>query len=350
MISHIVIFRSSIVAAFCRLGAVALIAFAASTMGTAVADHAPPSVRIAHFAGDRAAAISYTFDDNTRDQYTLAVPMLNEVGFKGSFFVIAGKTAETPEEGEQKVENGNPRNLWGGISWPELKKMADQGHEIASHTWSHPALAKLTPEDLDAQLSKACEAIKTRIGKPPLTIAFPGNGSTPEVRAAALKYHVAYRAYQQSTSGKSTVASLNAWADMLVGEKKWGVIMAHGIANGYAALTDPEILRGHLRYVKSHEREIWVDTFANIARYEKERDDAKLKVSGTAGNITCTLGSTLDPKIYDMPLTIVIDADKATSLKAERAGKKLPARIGNGTIQVDAAPAPEPISITWKHP
>src|SRR6266576_3927827 len=88
--------------------------------GTVWAQTAPPA-RIAHFAGDRAAAISYTFDDNLRDQYTLAVPMLNEVGFKGTFFVIAGKTAETPEEGEQKKEDGNVRNLWGGISWPELK-------------------------------------------------------------------------------------------------------------------------------------------------------------------------------------------------------------------------------------
>src|SRR5262245_44670848 len=99
------------------------------------------SVRIARFDGDRAAAISYTFDDNTRDQYTLAVPMLDECGFKGTFFVIAGKTAATPEEGVQKKANGNVRNLWGGISWPELKTMASHGHEIASHTWSHPALS-----------------------------------------------------------------------------------------------------------------------------------------------------------------------------------------------------------------
>src|SRR5262249_31045061 len=76
----------------------------------------PPAARIAQFDGDRAAAISYTFDDNLRDQYTLAVPMLNEAGFKGTFFVIAGKTAETPEDGEKRKDDGNVRNLWGGIS------------------------------------------------------------------------------------------------------------------------------------------------------------------------------------------------------------------------------------------
>ena len=66
--------------------------------------------------------------------------MLNEVGFKGTFFVIPGATAETPEEGEKEALW---KRAWGSISWPELKEMAAQGHEIASHTWSHPGLAEV---------------------------------------------------------------------------------------------------------------------------------------------------------------------------------------------------------------
>ncbi len=315
--------------------------FAAET----AAEDAAPAARIARFADDRAAAISYTFDDNLRDQYTLAVPMLNEVGFKGTFFVIPGVTAETQEEAKQKE---NKTRAWGSISWPELQEMAAEGHEIASHTWSHPNLQKLPAEEVDAQLSKAYDAIKTRMGKPPLTIAFPFNASTPEVKAAALKYHVAYRAYQTATGGKSTVASLNAWADKLVEDRKWGVIMAHAIGNGYAALSDPEILRTHLKYVKSRERDIWVDTFANIARYEKERDDAKLTLTGGAGNATCVLSSTLNPQLYDVPLTIVMDALGVTSARAERAGQELPVRVANGSIYVQAAPSVQPATITWK--
>ena len=269
--------------------------------------------------------------------------MLNEAGFKGTFFVIPGKTAETPEEGAQKQTE---KRAWGGICWAELKEMSAQGHEIASHTWSHRGMQKLTPEEVDSELAKAFDAIKTRLGKPPLTIAFPFNQSTPEVQAAALKYHVAFRSYQLGLGEKSTTASLDAWADKLVGEKKWGVVMAHAIGQGYAALSDPEIFRAHLKHVKDHD--IRVDTFSNIARYEKERDDAKLGVSGTPGNLTCTLVGTLDPKLYDVPLTIVIDAANATTARAQRAGKELPARITHGTIQIDVAPDPAPISVTWK--
>lgn len=328
----------------CRIAlACAVVAMATTTV---FGQNSVPSARIAKFAGDRVAAISYTFDDNLRDQFTLAVPMLNEVSMKGTFFVIAGKTAETPEQGERKQENGNPRNLWGGISWPELKQMADQGHEIASHTWSHSNLTKLMPDDLDAQFRKACDAIKIHVGKPALTIAFPGNGSNPEVRAAALKHHLAYRGFQQSTGGKSTTQSLNAWADKLILENKWGVLMVHGIAKGYAPLSDPGILRAHLTYVKSREGDIWVDTFANVARYEKERENAKLRLTGQPGNLTCSLNSVLDPQIFNVPLTIVLDAPKATTARAVRAGKELPVRVMKGSIYIEAPPAVEPITIT----
>ena len=311
----------------------------------AVAADATPTVRIAKFAGDRAAAISYTFDDNLRDQYTLAVPMLNEVGFKGTFFVIPGATVETREEAEKKQ---NDKRAWGSICWPELQEMAAQGHEIGSHTWSHSNLQKLPHEELESQFSKACESIRTRIGRPPLTVAFPFNASTPEVQATALKHHLAYRAYQKSMGGKDTVTSLNEWADTLVKDNKWGVLMAHAIANGYAALSDAEILRAHLKHVKSREGDIWVDTFANIARYEKERDDAKLTVTGTAGHVTCVLSSSLDPQLYNMPLTIVIDANGVTPARAERAGKELLVRVEHRSIYFQAAPSEQPVMVTWK--
>lgn len=304
-----------------------------------------PTARIARFAGDCAAAISYTFDDGLRDQFTHAVPMLNEVGFKGTFFVIPGSIAETTADAERRK---NAKRAWGTITWTELQSMSAQGHEIGSHTWSHRSLPKLTAAEVDTELSKSYDAIKTRIGKPPLTLAFPFNQSTPEVKEAALRYHVAYRAYQVGTGSSTTTASLNTWADKLVKEGKWGILMTHGITNGYASMSGPEVLSVHWKYVKGRERDFWVDTFANIARYEKERDDAKLLLTGKVGNVTCTLTSTLDPQLYDVPLTIVVDAPGVTSALAERGGQELPAHVVKGSILVQAAPSTQPVTITWK--
>ena len=124
--------------------------------------------------------------------------------------------------------------------------------------------------------------------------------------------------------------------------------MFHAIAQGYAAMSDPEIFRTHLKAVKSREREIWVDTFANVSRYEKERDDAKLTLTSESNGATCKLGGTLDPKLYDVPLTMVIDGKGITAATAERTGRKLPVRVANDSIYIDAAPSPESISVTWK--
>lgn len=303
-------------------------------------------VRIAQYAGDRAAAISYTFDDGLRDQYTLAVPYLNEVGFKGTFFVIPSYVASTVEEAEKKKD---AKRAWGGITWDELREMAKQGHEIGSHTWSHPGLPKLTPEQVDAELSKSYEAIKKEIGQPPLTLAYPFNQFTPEVEAAALKYYIACRDHQLGVGGSKTAESLNAWADQLVRDHQPGVVMAHAVGQGYAAFTDPEAFHAHLKYVKSREKDIWVDTFANVERYKKERDGAKVQVlSNAPGHATFSVETSLDPSIFNRPLTLVLDAPGATSAKATRSAQPLPVRIGGGTVQVDAAPGKDPITVTWQ--
>jgi peptidoglycan/xylan/chitin deacetylase (PgdA/CDA1 family) len=303
---------------------------------------AMPAVRIARFSGDRPAAISYTFDDNLCDQFTLAVPMLNDVGFKGTFFVIAGKTPETA------VPEPNQKNPPRNISWAELKEMSNQGHEIANHSWSHAKFTTLPLAELETELSKAYEAINAHIGKPPLTLAFPGNASNPEVRTACLKYQVALRTYQDGIGGKSTIESLNTWTDSLIAGKKWGIAMLHAIVQGYDQLTDPEILRAHLKYVKTREADIWVDTFANVARYERERDIVKLQITGSDGKLTCIVKSALDPQRYDVPLTLVFAVPGVTSARAKRAGQKLPVRIGKEAIYVDAAPGTQPIVMKWK--
>lgn len=323
-----------------------LLSWLACLLPCAAARESAPSIRIARFAGDRPAAISYTFDDGLRDQYTLAVPMLNEFGFKGTFFIVPGTTAETVGEAERKMKG---KRAWGSICWSELREMAAQGHEIGNHSWSHKSLPQLTPAEVVAEISKAREEIGKRLGKAPLTLAFPFNQSTPEIQRVALESHVACRLRQHGTGGASTVEALNRWADRQVLEKSWGVVMLHAIQEGFAAFSDPEVFRGHLRYVKSRKDAIWVETFATVARYEKERENAVLRVSAAdSGRVEFLLAGTLDPAVYDVPLTIVIEAAGAERARAMRAGVDLPVRIRPGALEVDAAPAQEPVTVFWK--
>ena len=46
-----------------------------------------PRVYVAKYKGDKACAISYTFDDGLAEHYTLVAPQLERRGFRGTFFI-----------------------------------------------------------------------------------------------------------------------------------------------------------------------------------------------------------------------------------------------------------------------
>lgn len=72
-------------------------------------DVSTATVEIARFAGNRLAAVSYTFNDGTLGHYTVTAPTLERFGFRGTFSVVAIKTADDPEAAQKlalKTERG----------------------------------------------------------------------------------------------------------------------------------------------------------------------------------------------------------------------------------------------------
>ena len=92
--------------------------------------HSGPA-RIAHWGGDRVGALAFTFDDGQREQATIAAPMLDAVGLKGTFVVNPGKIAKSGEG-------------WNG-NWDDWRTLAKNGHEIGNHSMTHPNFTA-TPE------------------------------------------------------------------------------------------------------------------------------------------------------------------------------------------------------------
>lgn len=60
------------------------------------------------------------------------------------------------------------------------------GHEISVHTWSHPALTKLTNEQIVAELGWTRKAIQAVTGVTPTTMRPPYGDIDDRVRAIAL--------------------------------------------------------------------------------------------------------------------------------------------------------------------
>ena len=110
--------------------------------------------------------VMITFDDATAGQWDAAAA-LDARGMKGTFFIITGNTALSPDQ---------------------LRSLDARGHEIESHTVSHPFLTQLSDGDLAFQLSQSKASLQAILGKPVRFVAYPYgdfNGRVENATAAA---------------------------------------------------------------------------------------------------------------------------------------------------------------------
>ncbi|HEY3418281.1 MAG TPA: polysaccharide deacetylase family protein, partial [Armatimonadota bacterium] len=271
------------------------------------------------YHGDAACAVSFTFDDGSQNQLDIAVPLLNEFNMRATFFVVTGVIRDKKTD---PLPKGASRSGNGGLSWEELREMARMGQEIANHSLTHANLPKTTdPAILDREINGSAQLITEKLGTAPLTFCYPGNGRDDRVLAAVMQHHVASRVncvgYGSKVATDFTPAMANAIVDKALRERSWIVPMLHGVEEGYSPITG-DTLRAHLAYVQSRQSEIWVDTFANIARYVREREQAQLTVTTREANTAIfTLTTPLDPLIYTVPLTIIIPTPGSTATNVQ---------------------------------
>lgn len=300
-----------------------------------------PVVRIAKFKGDREAAISYTLDDGWEDAATLGAPMLDRHGIKATFFLVPGRIPD--------VDNHDAKDDYGRVSWASWKKVANAGHEIASHSLNHPALTKADDQKLETEVNAAHALLLEKFGTEPLSFAYPYNARDERVRKVVYAKHAVAREFETGYGGPAfTTQKANALADQALMQKKWMVPMIHAIEKGYAAFTSADVLEEHFKYVATLKDRIWIDTFGNVGRYVKVRDAAKVAVSKIENGVSVTLTSPLDAKLFSVPLTLIVDAKNVASAEARRGADVLPLTITADSIHVTAEPGAAPIAITWK--
>ena len=131
--------------------AVFLSAFGSGNLSSAHAQAWTSTHQITYFQGNKAGAVSFTFDDGYLGQATTAVSELNARGVKGTFFLITG-----------------PDWISNNVSWATWQNVAAQGHEIASHTVTHPFLSTLSADQIRSELSASQATINQNIPNQPL--------------------------------------------------------------------------------------------------------------------------------------------------------------------------------------
>ena len=102
-------------------------------------------------------AVMLTFDDGYKNHYDNAFPILKKYNAKGVFFIISSK----------------PDNDSNYANWNQLKEMADNGQEIASHTVSHLNLVNFSKAEIKSELEISKNTIEKKIGKPVISLCYP---------------------------------------------------------------------------------------------------------------------------------------------------------------------------------
>lgn len=297
------------------------------------------SVYIAKYKADKQCAISYTFDDALLEHFTLVFPKFEKLGFKATFWVN-GKTIEDFEKG---LPNTTSR-----ASWKNLKIMAEHGHEISNHGWSHKNLVKFPLDEGRVDIERNDSAILANIGERPITYCYPNNSKSPEAIKMASAGRVGTRTKQFAVGSKSTTESLNSLIDTFLTKREWGVAMIHGITNGYDAFKSDSIFWNHLDKVKTLENKIWIATFRDVAAYTAEQQNIKLETVRKGKNWIIKPVLTLDDKLFNYPLTMVLRINKIQKISVMQRNKKLAVDILPDKAMFDFDPNGEAVSITIK--
>lgn len=226
------------------------------------------------------AAISLTFDDARLSQIDRGIPILNEYGLKGTFYVSIGSLKERIE------------------GW---KEAVAAGHEIANHSVKHPcsgnfpfsrdkALEDYTLDIMRSELDEASDIIEQLLGVRPVSFAYPC-GQKYVGRGVNLKSYVPLVAEKFLTGRgwSDEWANDPAFCDMalLMGVKLdeknfdevkelmdrtlagggWLVLCSHEVAEEGRLVTNHQTLRALCEYAKDPKNGIWLDTVQNIATY-----------------------------------------------------------------------------------
>lgn len=268
-------------------------------------------VSIAPYYGGRQAALSLTFDDGLEDQYTLAFPELKRRGLKATFAIIGSKVGGIMRSKQDRIDGTNGTPV---MTWEQLREMAADGQEIASHGWEHRSVTRLDSMALAHEIAANDSAIEKNIGIRPATYFYPGNNKTDETVVFCERSKVGSRTYQLSLGSKRTLPFMKNYVEELITHGKWGVTMTHGIARGYDHFQDPQVLWDFLDYLVTKREELWIATFRDIAAYHKEAAATTLTVTKDKDLLTITPHCPLDAKLYHHPLTIVIDGSQLVDI------------------------------------
>ena len=231
-----------------------------------------------------AGALSLTFDDGGRSQLEKAIPIMNDLGFKGTFYVCP--------RGDDWAEKLSP--------WIEV---FNQGHEIGNHTISHTCsralsqtrtercLENMTLDDVEADIVEASRRINLLLPEQKIfSFCYPcynnhvGHGLTRQSYVPIVAKHFPagrgigefpfgnypatcdlHYLWSWPVEGRAGI-ELVGLANRTVAYNQWGIITIHGIDDGGHLSLSMMAFRELCDFLNRNKNRIWVAPVVEVAQ------------------------------------------------------------------------------------
>ena len=174
--------------------------------------------------------VSFTFDDVPISGAEAGAAILEKAGARGTYYVCAGLFDQPGDMGRYANQS-------------EIARLAEAGHEIACHTWSHLDCGLSGEAAIGADADRNAEAL-TAFGAPPRHFAYPYGEVSPQAKKALKGRYGSLRAVHSGIvtersdlnqlpavgiEGDDGEAEAKRWIDRAVERGAWVILYTHDV-------------------------------------------------------------------------------------------------------------------------
>jgi len=325
-----------------------ILALSMAAVVTAHAESAVGDTRVAKWKDDSKGVFMLMFDDGWPSHWQVAAPELAKRGMTGTFYICPakGEYVKFSEEWEQK--------LW---------KM---GMVYGNHTMTHKGVKDLANAEYEiGDCTKYIRKIVPGKGDRLISYGQPGvpqgtwNINPEELDGLLKKYHLISRppfTGHGAVYHQKTYEEMIALADKAIQTTGVEYLVVHGVErikpewkyqDMWALKQDIFLPLLDALKERRDRGDLWITDHISQHQYETERDTAEVQVTEKGpAIIQLTLKTKANPKLYDLPLTLVtqVPADwKQAAVTQGEVVKTVP--VDKGTIRYDVLPGDVAVKI-----
>ncbi|MFC4498127.1 MULTISPECIES: polysaccharide deacetylase family protein [Streptomyces] len=156
--------------------------------------------------------IALTFDAGPSENSARLLDILKEKQVPATFFLL----------GKRHIEK-----------YPELvRRMADEGHEVASHTWDHRILTRIRPDEIREELKRPNDEIERLTGRAPTLMRPPQGRTNDTVHKISRELGLAEVLWTVTAKDYTTTDPALITRRVLAQAGRDGIILLHDIYDG----------------------------------------------------------------------------------------------------------------------